>query len=190
MKDKVNNLQVGGDNLVSDGDASAFNATPWENTNFGKHEFYYNGTKNMFVIATSAKTELTSGSNWFPVKAGQQYTFYFNGFMSNNVSSYDVWLLGKPADEDGSWSDTYQIINGQRLSPSKNCIVTKTFTVPNFWNNYVAYVRFDNNGSTDGQNSLFFFNEVSLKEGNVNAGYSISPDDTIASIKKKLDRHR
>ena len=184
LKDKVNNLQVGGDNLISDGDASAFNATPWGNTNFGKHEFYYNGTKNMFVIATSAKTELTSGSNWFPVKAGQQYTLYFNGFMSYNVSSYDVWLLGKPADKDGSWSDVYQIINGQRLSPSKNCIVTKTFTVPNFWNNYVAYVRFDNNGSTDGQDSVFFFNEVSLKEGNINTGYSPSPDDAIASIKK------
>lgn len=184
LKDKVNNLQVGGDNLVSDGDASAFNATPWGNTNFGKHEFYYNSTKNMFVIATSAKTELASGSNWFPVKAGQQYTLYFNGFMSYNVSSYDVWLLGKPADKDGSWSDVYQIINGQRLSSSKNCIVTKTFTVPNFWNNYVAYVRFDNNGSTDGQDSVFFFNEVSLKEGNINTGYSPSPDDAIASIKK------
>lgn len=186
LKDKVNNLQVGGDNLISDGDASAFNATPWGNTNFGKHEFYYNGTKNMFVIATSAKTELTSGSSWFPVKAGQQYTLYFNGFMSYNVSSYDVWLLGKPADKDGSWSDTYQIITGQRLSSSKNCIVTKTFTVPNFWNNYVAYIRFDNNGSTDGQNSLFFFNEISLKEGNVNTGYSASPNDAITLIKKNV----
>ena len=186
LDNKVNNLQVGGDNLISDGDASAFNATPWVNTNFGKHEFYYNGTKNMFVIATSAKKELNSGSNWFPVKAGQQYTLYFNGFMSINVSSYDVLLLGKPANQGGDWSDVYQIITGQRLSPSKNCIVTKTFTVPNFWNNYVAYIRFDNNGSTDGQNSLFFFNEISLKEGNVNTGYSASPNDAITLIKKNV----
>ena len=184
LKDKVNNLQVGGDNLVSDGDANAFNATPWGNTNFGKHEFYYNGTKNMFVIATSAKTELTSGSNWFPVKAGQQYTLYFNGFMSNNVSSYDVWLLGKAADKDGDWTNLFNVIEGERLSPSRNCIITRTFTVPNDWNNFVAYLRFDNNGSTDGQNSVFFFNEISLKEGNVNTGYSVSPNDTIASIKK------
>ncbi len=184
VTNKVDNLKAGGDNLIRNGDANAYNATPWENTHFGKHEFYYNGTKNMFVIATSAKTELTSGSNWFPVKAGQQYTLYFNGFMSNNVSSYDVFLLGKPADEDGGWSDAYQIITGQRLSPSKNCIVTKTFTVPNFWNNYVAYVRFDNNGSTDGQKSLFFFNEVSLKEGNINVGYSANPDDFVEAIKE------
>lgn len=184
LKDKVNNLQAGGDNLISDGDADAYNATPWGNTHFQAHSFYYNGTRKMFNLNTSGKTELTSGSNWFPVVAGHQYTLYFNGFMSNNVSSYDVWLLGKPADEDGSWTNSFNVIGGERLSPSRNCIITRTFTVPNDWNNYVAYVRFDNNGSTDGQDSVFFFNEISLKEGNVNTGYSVSPNDAIASIQK------
>ena len=184
VNNKVDNLKAGGDNLIRNGDANAYNATPWENTNFGKHEFYYNGTKNMFVITTSAKTELTSGSNWFPIKAGQQYTLYFNGFMSNNVSSYDVWLLGKKAGADGSWTNSFNVIGGERLSPSRNCIITRTFTVPNDWNNFVAFLRFDNNGSTDGQNSVFFFNEVSLKEGNINVGYSANPDDTIEAIKE------
>lgn len=184
VNNKVDNLKAGGDNLIRNGDANAYNATPWENTNFGKHEFYYNGTKNMFVITTSAKTELTSGSNWFPIKAGQQYTLYFNGFMSYNVSSYDVWLLGKKAGADGSWTNSFNVIGGERLSPSRNCIITRTFTVPNDWNNFVAFLRFDNNGSTDGQNSVFFFNEVSLKEGNINVGYSANPDDTIEAIKE------
>lgn len=184
LKDKVNNLQVGGDNLVSDGDANAYNATPWPNTHFQTHSFYYNGTRKMFNLSTSAKTELTSDGPWFPVIAGHQYTLYFNGFMSNNVSSYDVWLLGKAADKDGSWTNSFNIINGERLSPARNCIVTRTFTVPNDWNNFVAHLRFDNNGSTDGQDSVFFFNEISLKEGNVNTGYSVSPNDAIASIQK------
>ncbi|WP_441327377.1 tail fiber domain-containing protein [Lactobacillus sp.] len=184
LKDKVNNLQVGGDNLVSDGDADAYNATPWPNTHFQTHSFYYNGTRKMFNLNTSAKTELTSDGPWFPVIAGHQYTLYFNGFMSGNVLSYDVWLLGKAAGKDGSWTNSFNIINGERLSPARNCIVTRTFTVPNDWNNFVAHLRFDNNGSTDGQDSVFFFNEVSLKEGNINTGYSPSPDDAIASIKK------
>ncbi|MCC4459419.1 chromosome partitioning protein ParA [Limosilactobacillus reuteri] len=184
LKDKVNNLQVGGDNLVSDGDANAYNATPWPNTHFQTHSFYYNGTRKMFNLSTSAKTELTSDGPWFPVIAGHQYTLYFNGFMSNNVSSYDVWLLGKAADKDGSWTNSFNIINGERLSPARNCIVTRTFTVPNDWNNFVAHLRFDNNGSTDGQDSVFSFNEISLKEGNVNTGYSVSPNDAIASIQK------
>lgn len=185
LNDKVGNLQAGSQNLVADGDASAYGATVWENTAFRTHQFYYNSTKNMFVIDTTSKTEVTAGCpNWFPVKAGQQYTLYFNGFMSTNVSSYDVWLLGKKADNQGDWTDSYQIITGERLSPSNNCIVTRTFTVPSSWDNHVAYVRFDNNGSTDGHSAVFFFNEVSLKEGNINTGYSPALEDSITLIKK------
>ncbi|WP_270529186.1 hypothetical protein [Limosilactobacillus vaginalis] len=184
LNDKVGNLQAGSQNLIADGDASAYGATVWENTTFQTHPYYYNSTKLMFVIDTSAKTELTAACpNWFPVKAGHQYTLYFNGFMSINVSSYDVWLLGKKADNQGGWTDSYQIITGERLSPSNNCIVTRTFTVPSSWDNYVAYVRFDNNGSTDGHSAAFFFNEVSLKEGNINTGYSPAPEDSITLIK-------
>ena len=182
---RVDNLKAGGQNLVADGDASAYGATPWENTTFRTHPYYYNSTKLMFVIDTSAKTELTADCpNWFPVKAGHQYTLYFNGFMSTNVSSYDVWLLGKKADAQGSWTNTLQIVSGERLSPSKNCIITKTFTVPSSWSNYVAYIRFDNNGSTDGKSAVLFFNEVSVKEGNVNTGYSPAPENTVNEIKK------
>lgn len=186
LKDKVNNLQVGGDNLVSDGDADAYNATPWPNTHFQTHPFYYNSTRKMFNLNTSSKTELTADGPWFPVMAGHQYTLYFNGFMSNNVSSYDVWLLGKAADKDGGWTNSFNVIGGERLSPSRNDIITRTFTVPNDWNNFVAHLRFDNNGSTDGQDSVFFFNEISLKEGNVNTGYSASPNDAITLIKKNV----
>lgn len=185
LNDKVGNLQAGSQNLIADGDANAYDATPWGNTTFRTHLFYYNSTKLMFVIDTSAKTELTAGCpNWFPVKAGHQYTLYFNGFMSSNVSSYDVWLLGKQADAQGIYTDNYQIITGERLDPSHNCIVTRTFTVPSSWSNYVAYIRFDNNGSTDGKSAVLFFNEVSVKEGNINTGYSPAPEDSIALIKK------
>ena len=185
LNDKVGNLQAGSRNLVVDGDANAYGATPWGNTTFRTHLYYYNSTKLMFVIDTSAKTELTAGCpNWFPVKAGHQYTLYFNGFMSSNVSSYDVWLLGKQADAQGIYTDNYQIITGERLDPSHNRIVTRTFTVPSSWSNYVAYIRFDNNGSTDGKSAVLFFNEVSVKEGNINTGYSPAPEDSIALIKK------
>lgn len=185
LKDKVNNLQAGGENLIRDGDANAYNATPWENTHFQNHDFYYNGTKKMFNLNNSDKNELTSGSNnWFPIEAGEEYTLSFKGFMSWNVSSYDVWLLGKRAGANGSWTNSFPIISSQRLSAAHCDSVVKTFTAPNDWNNYVAYIRFDNNGSTDGQDSVFFFNEISLKEGNINTGYSASPNDTIASIQK------
>ncbi|WP_191995042.1 carbohydrate binding domain-containing protein [Limosilactobacillus reuteri] len=188
---KINGLQSGGQNLIQDSDANAEYATPWDNTTFDKHACYYNGTRRMFVISNARKDELTSGCpEWFPVQAGKQYTLSFQGFMSENVSSYDVWLLGRQAGTTGIYTKTEILVNDERLSPSKCLKVTRTFTVPSDWENFEAYIRFDNNGSTDGKNSVFFFNEISLKEGNLDTGYSPSPADTADQIKKlntKLD---
>jgi hypothetical protein len=188
IKSAVDNVQVGGVNLIQNGDARVSSATPWENTHFENHSFYYNGTKRMFNLDNKNNNELTSASkNWFQVEAGKEYTLSFKGFMSSNVSSYDVWLLGKKAGADGSWTNSYPVIIGQRLSPAHCDSVVKTFRVPSDWNNFEAYLRFDNNGSSDGNDSVFFFNEVKLEKGNKATSYSPAPEDTSAEIKSAKD---
>lgn len=184
----VDGIQVGGVNLIQNGDARVSSATPWENTHFENHSFYYSGTKRMFNLDNKNNNELTSASkNWFQVEAGKEYTLSFKGFMSSNVSSYDVWLLGKKAGADGSWTNSYPVIIGQRLSPAHCDSVVKTFRVPSDWNNFEAYLRFDNNGSSDGNDSVFFFNEVKLEKGNKATSYSPAPEDTSAEIKSAKD---
>lgn len=188
VTDRLNNLKIGGTNLIQDGDANAYGAAPWDNTIFQNHDFYYNAHRLMFNLHTASKDELTSSSNWFPIEAGKQYVLTFKGFMSTNVSSYDVWLLGKKTGTAGDYTDTYPIISGERLSAAHTDSVSKVFTVPRFWNNHEAYIRLDNNGSTDGQDSVFFFNEISLKEGNINTGYSSNLEDTNHSLTELSSR--
>ncbi|MDE7040715.1 MAG: pyocin knob domain-containing protein [Limosilactobacillus sp.] len=188
VTDRLNNLKIGVTNLIQDGDANAYGATPWDNTIFQNHDFYYNAHRLMFNLHTASKNELISGSNWFLIEAGKQYVLTFKGFMSANVSSYDVWLLGKKAGTVGDYTDTYSIISGERLSAAHTDSVSKIFTIPSFWDNYEAYIRFDNNGSTDGQDSVFFFNEVSLKEGNVNTGYGPNFEDTNRNLTELSSR--
>lgn len=188
IKSAVDNVQVGGVNLVENGDANASNAFPWPNTHFQSHDFYHSGTKRMFNLNNSAKTELTADcANWFSIEAGQQYTLSFKGFMSWNVSSYDVWLLGRKVGTNGSWTNSFPIIGGQRLGNAHCETITKTFTAPSDWNNFEAYLRFDNNGSSDGNDSVFFFNEVKLERGNKTTSYSPAPGDTSAEIKSAKD---
>ncbi|WP_239879270.1 phage specificity protein [Limosilactobacillus reuteri] len=188
IKSAVDNVQVGGVNLVENGDANASNAFPWPNTLCQNHDFYFNGTKKMFNLHTSSTNELTSGcANWFSIEAGQQYTLSFKGFMSWNVSSYDVWLLGRKVGTNGSWTNSFPIIGGQRLSNAHCETITKTFTAPSDWNNFEAYLRFDNNGSSDGNDSVFFFNEVKLEKGNKATSYSPAPGDTSKEIKSAKD---
>ena len=188
IKSAVDNVQVGGVNLVENGDANASNTTPWPNTLCQNHDFYFNGTKKMFNLHTSSTNELISDCvNWFPIEAGQQYTLSFKGFMSWNVSSYDVWLLGRKVGTNGGWTNSFPIIGEQRLSNAHCETITKTFTAPSDWNNFEAYLRFDNNGSSDGNDSVFFFNEVKLEKGNKATSYSPAPGDTSKEIKSAKD---
>lgn len=188
IKSAVDNVQVGGVNLVENGDANASNTTPWPNTLCQNHDFYFNGTKKMFNLHTASKNELAADNvKWIPIEAGQQYTLSFKGFMSWNVSSYDVWLLGRKVGTNGAWTNSFPIISGQRLSNSHCETITKTFTAPSDWNNFEAYLRFDNNGSSDGNDSVFFFNEVKLEKGNKATSYSPAPGDISAEIKSAKD---
>lgn len=172
---KIAGIRVGGRNLIQNSNASIDRAVPWENTTLQAHSFYYNGTKKMFVLQTNSKNELTSGSNWFKIKPGQKYTFSFWGFQSWNMSNYDVWLLLRHSGENGSYDSTYQIVTGERLSNGNCQKVTRTFTAPDGYDE--AYIRLDNNGSNDGNNAVFFFNELKLEEGTIATDWSPAPED-------------
>ncbi len=172
---KIGGIRVGGRNLIQNSNASVDRATPWDNTTLQAHSFYYNGTKKMFVLQTSSKNELTSASEWFKINPGQKYTFSFLGFQSYNMSSYDVWLLLRHSGENGSFDATYQIVTGERLSNGNCQKVTRTFTAPDGYDE--AYIRLDNNGSNDGNNAVFFFNELKLEEGTIATDWSPAPED-------------
>lgn len=173
---RISNLHVGSTNLIQDSNANVDNAYPWDNTSLYTHPFYYNNTKRMFVIQTSGNEELTASSNWFNFKPGTEYTLSFQGLQSWNMRSYDVWLLMRHSGETGSWTASYPIINGERLSNAHCDKVIKTFTTPSDYDE--AFLRFDNNGSQSGQNEVFFFNEVKLEEGTVATDWSPAPGDT------------
>ncbi|MCC4347626.1 hypothetical protein LMB39_08755 [Limosilactobacillus reuteri] len=183
VTDRMNNLKVGGVNLISNGNASLPHAKPWQNTFLREHPYYFNGTKKLFLLQTKTSTELVSeSSGWFPLEAGKEYTISFKGFMSDNVSSYDIWLLGKKFGKAGSWTNAYNVISEKRLSSGHVEVATKTFKVPSDWKDFEAHIRFDNNGSTDGKDSYFFFNEVALREGTLETGWSPAPGDTQQSL--------
>ncbi|MDW8574904.1 phage tail spike protein [Streptococcus suis] len=136
--------------------------TPWANVRIATHSFYYNGQKKLFLLETSQSSEITSGSNRFDVKRNTEYSLSFYAFSASRVSSSDVWFLGRKNGETADWTTANKLINSRRFSPAKAEYVTVTF---NSGENDTAYIRFDNNGSSDGQMAAMFFGEVMLVEG-------------------------
>jgi hypothetical protein len=80
------------------------------------------------------------------------------------MSGLDVWLLGRPA---GNTTDGYtvaqQLVTNVNPNPSGTQYYSITFTCNSAIGN--AYLRFDNNGSTNGNNAVLFWNEVKIETG-------------------------
>lgn len=145
-----------------------------------KHAFYHNGTDNTFNLINQGKQaslECYASSERFSVKPNTQYSLSFKGFASSNVPSMDVWFLGRKYSSTSStgYDKAILIIDNKVLSPSQVDTVQVVF---NTGDCEEGYLRFDNNGSSDGNDSSLYFTEIKVEQGTRATDWSLSPLDT------------
>lgn len=146
-----------------------------------KHVFYHNGNDNTFnLINHGAKADLECyvSSDRFPVKANSKYVLSFKGFASSNVSDMDVWFLGRKYGSGADYDKTIKILGPKKLSPSSVEKVEMTFDTADCDE---GYIRFDNNGSSDGKDSSLYFTEIKVEKGAHATEWSVSPRETATS---------
>ncbi|TRW66471.1 hypothetical protein FNJ58_14170, partial [Lactococcus lactis] len=149
-------------NLIRNG-AYPTNTNYWSGAMIvSQHPFYYNGQKKLFLLATTGPSEIVAATNRFDVKRNTNYSLSFYALAGGNVKSSDVFFLGRKSNETNGFTSANLIIGNRRFSGSKAEYVTITF---NSGDNDNGYIRFDNNGSSDGINAVFYFGEVTLVEG-------------------------
>ncbi|MDM7654013.1 hypothetical protein QUD64_07425 [Lactococcus cremoris] len=149
-------------NLIRNG-AYPTNTNYWYRAmTVSQHNLYYNGQKKLFLLATTGPSEIVAASNRFDVKRNTNYSLSFYALAAGNVKSSDVFFLGRKSNETNGFTSVNLIINSRRFSGSKTEYVTITF---NSGDNDNGYIRFDNNGSSDGNNAVLYFGEVMLVEG-------------------------
>ncbi|HEL1995940.1 TPA: phage tail protein [Streptococcus suis] len=166
-----------GGNLIRNG---AFPTVPWPGSKVATHGFYFNSRKTLFLLETASANEVTSGSNRFLVKRNTDYTLSFIGFSASRVKSSDVWFLGRKTGESQNFTSTNLIISARRFSSTNAEYISATF---NSGENDEAYIRFDNNGSSDGQMAVMFFGEVMLVEGRTSRKWEACLDDFVTEVK-------
>ena len=201
VNNKVNNLSIGSDNLIINGGFPT-DTHGWDKLGKGvfevrRHPFYFNDKKNMFCIINNTRVAGYEGqeegivySNWFNVKPNTDYTLSFVGFSSSNVSSTEVHYMGKLNKDDSGYSNIVTLFNKFNMPASYCQYYQHTF---NSGNSNVASIRFDNNGSTDGNDNYMFFSEVMLVEGTVAKKYQPSSADMATAeqyteVKQLADR--
>ena len=179
-------VEGGGVNLVPSSGKPADTAH-WWGVVVHPHSFWKNGKENVFVINNSdTKYEKTASSDWITVERGETYTVSFWACMSGNCSNYDLYFLGRKKGETESFTQIRQIVATQRVSGAMFEYRKFTFNVGQ---SDEGYLRFDNNSSTDGNNSIFLFTYVKMEKGTVATPWTPAPEDlaTVVSVNKVID---
>lgn len=175
LSGKLDNLVIGNRNLVRN---SGFpkNTDYWFNGLIvAKHDFYYSNTKPLFCLKTNSSNEKLIPSARFSLKRNTDYVVSFKGFASVNVSSYDVFILARKYGETNDYSTVRHLVDAKRLAADRVQYVKDL--VFNSGENDEAYISFDNNGSSDGNDARLFFTEVKVEEGNKSTAWTPAPED-------------
>ncbi|GEM_PF-557066 len=187
---KIDNVQVGGRNLVRNG-AAKNGVSLWSvggnNIISGSllvysHNFYKNGSEPMFLIKTTSTSEFYINSTRFNVKPNTTYTIAFYAFMNNNCKNYDLYFMSRASGSTNLHDTINQLVNNKKLSTSKADY--KMFTFTTGANDASAYIRFDNNGSnTEGSESWLLISGIMVVEGTkALSDWTPAPEDVDAAI--------
>ena len=176
---------VGGRNYIpNSGEPLQKEGHPWGGGwEVRTHPYYYNGNKKIMCLPNSTTRENFIRSSRFKLKRNTDYVISFKGFASTNVSSMDLHVLGRRNNETSDFTIFTRpapLINSKRLSSSELEVVKNVRF--NSGEMDEAFLRFDNNGSNNGQQAILFIAEVKLEEGTISTDWTPAPEDVEQNV--------
>lgn len=138
--------------------------TGWVSGGHSPHDFGYSKSIGALYVQGRATEEFFLYSPPVVLHKGTDYTLHCLAANTSNMRGMDIWVL----DTHG-YTSSYQWIGaylrGKKPGPG-GAWLDWTFRLDarardgaQFW------IRFDNNGSTDGENCLIWFRDIMLTEG-------------------------
>ena len=190
--DMTGSVSVGGENLIRNSafpdnlDGWGFWEAPQPNSNLSvsSHPFYYNGSKPMFVLATTSMAPASTLR--FPVKRNTTYSFNIQTFATGNIKGVDIYFLGRKSNETDKTFSKVVNFKSHNGSPSVTGLVKWHLTF-NTGECDEGFIRIDNKGTTNGSNSSLFFTELDCYEGTTDRAWQASPKDLASQLDGKAD---
>lgn len=190
--DMVGSVSVGGENLIVN---SAFpdnldNWGYWEvpqknaNLSISSHGFYYNGARPLFLLRASSS--LPASTLRFPVKRNTDYSFNIQTFATGNIKGVDIYFLGRKSNETNKTFTKVVNFKSHNGSPSTTGLAKWHLTF-NSGECDEGFIRIDNKGTTNDNESLLFFTELDCYEGTTDRAWQASPKDLEKQLNSKAD---
>ena len=112
----------------------------------------------------------------FGVTKGKTYTLSFDAKKTDNLSSSEVFILQSGFEESGQFVLNWAGFSDQLTQEYKR--FSHTFTVPYYEGNMAdCDLRFDHNGSTNGEDATLWVRNIKLEEGTEATAWSLAPED-------------
>ena len=188
----VDTLSAGGENLIRNSafpenlDNWGFWQTPQQNPNLSvsQHPYYYNSAKPLFLLKTSSSVPASTPR--FSVKRNTDYSFNFQLFATGNIKGVDIYFLGRKSSETGKNYTKAVRFKAHTGSPSVAGLA-KWHLAFNSGECDEGYIRIDNNGTTNGSESMLFFTELDCYEGTMDRAWQPSPKDASQEVTVKFN---
>lgn len=153
----------------------------------GRHPLYYNGQKDLGIVVNKSTNELTAPSKYFKVKRNTDYRLNLKVAMTDNVKSYDLFVLLRKKGETQAFTTVKTLILGSKIPANRMDSVTVSFNTGEYDE---GYFRFDNNGSTNGQDSILYVADIDLYEGKADRPWQPNPDDVAIDTNAQIEATR
>ena len=148
---------------------------------------YYNESRKLFKIENASDTTKVAASQRFNVKRNTTYTISFDAIGSEDLKNATFYFLARKKGETGTFSKVFTLAD--KITVPQDRITRYYFTV-NTEDYDEAFLRFDNNGSSNGQSASLYFGDIDVYEGSIKRAYQPPTDNGSSVIEAKLAEYK
>lgn len=144
---------------------------------------YYNESRKLFKLDNLTDNGKVAASQRFNIKRNTTYTISFDAIGSDNLKNVTFYFLARKKGETGTFSKVFTLAD--KIAVAQDRITRYYFSV-NSEEYDEAFLRFDNNGSSNGQPASLYFGDIDVYEGSIKRSYQPPTDNGSSVIEAKL----
>ena len=148
---------------------------------------YYNESRKLFKIENASDTTKAAASQRFNIKRNTTYTISFDAIGSDNLKNATFYFLARKKGETGNFTKVFTLAD--KINVPQDRITRYYFTI-NSEEYDEAFLRFDNNGTSNGQPASLYFGDIDVYEGSIKRAYQPPTDDGSSVIEAKLAEYK
>ena len=148
---------------------------------------YYNESRKLFKLDNSTNSGKVAASQRFNTKRNTTYTISFDAIGSDNLKNATFYFLARKKGETGNFTKVFTLADKTTVPQDR---ITRYYFTVNSEDYDEAFLRFDNNGTSNGQPASLYFGDIDVYEGSIKRAYQPPTDDGSSAIETKLAEYK